>query len=394
MFKVLNFKSFLVILFLPFVSLSSAEAVQKQTSDQDEFAIFEENATDANSKIPSQKNVTVQPKETANLKKETAEQKIERLKKEIKNDSKNISLIVQLAEEFFNKQDYEKCTLLLWKQIDKIDRSGLILLAKAHEKRKEPNEMLRALNLLIGKDNKDSEAYSFIGNAYLLLKKNKDAIENYKKAIELNNKFEPAYIGLVNLYEKRDPPNWYELRILYQDMMEAFGPLARFQRKLCEIDTSDNNPESAIRLCKEAIAKDPKVADPYVFLGTNYKSIGEEALALKTFKKAAADFPKSELAQYQYAKLLEEKKNFLDAMTVYKSGTEADSQSARSWLGLANSTFEMKKFEISLIAFKKACKYDKKNAVAFRRATTILRNQKNTEWLGKFEQASESCTFN
>ncbi|MFM6930350.1 MAG: O-linked GlcNAc transferase, partial [Bdellovibrio sp.] len=65
----------------------------------------------------------------------------------------------------------------------------------------------------------------------------------------------------------------------------------------------------------------------------------------------------------------------------------------RSWLGLASASFDMKKYEVALIAYKNACKFDKKNAVAFRRATTVLRNSRNSEWSGKFESASENCTF-
>lgn len=395
MFNVLNFKSFAVVLFLPFVSFWITEVAYSQTSDQDEFAIFDDGPP-SNKKSSAEKGSSLPPSSVIakDIPKETSEQKIERLKKEIRTGPKNMSLVVQLAEEFFNKKDYDKTTLLLWKHIDKIDRRGLVFLAKAHEKRSEPNEMIRALNIMIGKDSKDAEAYGMMGTAFLLLKKNKDAVENYKKAIELNNKFEPAYNGLITMYEKRNPPNLYELRIIYQDMTEVFGILPRFQRKLCEIDTMDGNSETAIQLCKDAIQKDSSVPDPFVYLGVNYKAIGDDDLAARTLKKAAKNFPKSELAQYHYAKHLEDQKNYIEAMNFYKHATDADTSAARSWLGLATSSFEIKKYELALAAYKNACKHDKKNAVAFRRATTILRNQKNSQWLDKFEAASENCTFN
>ncbi|KYG70798.1 O-linked GlcNAc transferase [Bdellovibrio bacteriovorus] len=345
--------------------------------------------TPVDAKIPETVAATV----STNSSEETSDQKIERLKKEIRSGPKNGALIVQLAEEFYKKEDYEKATLLLWKHVDKIDRKGLVLLAKAHEKRKEPNEMLRALNVLIGKDEKDFEAYSLMGNAYVMSRKTKDAMESYKKATELNPQYEPAYDGLIDLYEKREPPNLYELRILYQDMVQNIGPRPQYLRKLCEINTMDATYEPAVHACNEAIRKDPKVADGYVYLGISQKALGEDDVALKTLKKASKDFPKSELAQYQYGKLLEDQKNYVDAMKQYKAGTEADPQAARSWLGLATSSFEIRKFDLALIAFKNACKYDKKNAVAFRKATTILRNQKNSQWIGKFEDASETCTF-
>lgn len=397
----LNFNRSVFILFLAFVSLLVTEPTRAQTSGQekDEFSLFEEdiNNSPADAKktakpaTPAPTPATAPPPPTAST--ETSDEKIERLKKEIRTGPKNVALIGQLAEELYKKEQYEKVTLLLWKHVDKIDRKSLLLLARAHEKRQEPSEMIRALNVILGKNDKDFESYSLMGNAYVLLRKNKDAMESYKKAVELNPKYEPAYDGLIALYEKRVPPNLYELRILFQDMVENIGARPQYLRRLCEINTMDGTYEPAIQMCKDAIAKDPKVADAYVYLGVCYKAIGEDKTALNTLKKASRDFPQSELAQYHYGKLLEDQKNYVEAMKLYKKGTEADAQAARSWLGLATSSFEIRKFELSLLAYKNACKYDKKNAVAFRRATTILRNQKNSQWVGKFEEASETCTF-
>lgn len=321
------------------------------------------------------------------------EDRIEKLKNDVRKNPKNPTYIYELAEELFKRKEYEKTTLLLWKHIDKIDRRGIILLAKAHEKRNEPIDMIRALNVEIGKDDQDHEAYTWMAKAYVLQRKSKDAMENFKKAVELNPKYEPAYDGLIELYSKREPPNLYELRILYQDMIANIGSRPMYLRKLCEINTMDGTYDAAMTGCKEAIAKDATVADPFVYLGVSQKANGDDATALVTLKKAAQDFPKAEIAQYYYARLLEEQKNYVEAMRFYKQGTEADPQAARSWLGLATSSFEIRKYELSLLAYQKACKYDKKNAVAFRKATSILRNSKNAQWVDKFESSSDNCTF-
>lgn len=423
----LNFNRFLFILFLSFVSFLYIEKTSAQTSAQtssskDEFSLFEDDVKPAPKEAPKAKTAAPKPSPKPSVTAtptpppvaapspapsaapvvaapavpvgpETSDQKVERLKKEIRSGPKNMTLIYQLADELYKREEYEKVTLLLWKHVDKLDRKSLILLAKAHEKRKEASEMIRALNVLIGKDEKDYEAYNLMGNAYVIASKNKDALESYKKSVELNNKYEPAYDSLIDLYEKRDPPNLYELRILYQDMIQNIGPRAQYMRRLCEINTMDGTYDPAIQMCKDAIAKEPKIADPYVYLGIAYKATGEDATALSTLKKASQDFPQSEFAQYQYGKLLEDQKSYVEAMKLYKKGTEADPKAARSWLGLATSSFEIRKFELSLMAYKNACKYDKKTAVAFRKATTVLRNQKNSQWVGKFEESSETCTF-
>lgn len=386
----LNFYRPVMSLFLAFVSLWYIGIGCSSTSVQERDAFDEFN----DDKTPSQiKKANAAPKASPQKPALKPEERIEELKKQIRSQPKNYSLIVDLAEEFYKTAQDDKVTAVLWKHVDKIDRRGLILLAKAHQKRKEPNEMIRALNILLGKNEQDVEALSLIGDAHAMALKNKDALESYKRALEINKQYEPAYNGLVSLYEKREPPNLYELRILFQDMMEAIGPRAQYMRRLCEINTLDGTYDAAIQMCNTAIAKDPKEPESYVYLGLSQKANGDEKLGNKTLQRAAQSFPKSELAQYHHAKTLEEKKSYIEALNTYKKGTDADPKSARSWLGLATSSFEIRKYEISLIAYRNACRFDKKNAVAFRKATTILRNQKNSEWISKFEDASETCTF-
>lgn len=432
----LNFNRLIFTVFLSFVSFLVIDLCSAQAAEQtkDEFSLFEEEmkpattppppvtkptaptvtkpaveapkvekpkvAAPATPAAPSTPETTttaapepVAPPVAATPVAETADEKIERLKKEIRSSPKNSRLIVDLADELYKKEEYEKVTLLMWKHVDRIDRRGLLLLARSHEKRKEPAEMIRSLNVLLGKGDKDYEAFNLMGNAYILQRKTKDAMESYKRSIEINSKYEPAYDGLISLYEKRDTPNLYELRILLQDMVQNIGPRPQYLRKLCEINTRDGTFEPAVQSCKEAIQKEPGVADAYVYLGLSYKALGEDKLAINTLKKVAKDFPKSELAQYHYGALLEGQKNYIDAMKVFKVGTEADAQAGRSWLGLATTSFELRKYEISLMAYKNACKFDKKNAVAFRRATTVLRNAKNNKWIDQFENASDNCTF-
>ena len=386
----LNFNRCMYNLILAFVSFLVIAPSYAQTSGQaaDEFDIFEEEIKGASKSAPTKKSAPANQTPTSAPTLSEAP-----LQKGPVAKSQGKVPVAQMAEEHFKKGEYDKVTALLWPQVDKIERKSLVLLAKAHEKRKEASEMIRALNILIGKDAKDFEAHTLMGNAHLLEKKNKDAMESYKKALEFNARYEPAYDGLIRLYGERKPPNLYELRILYQDMIDAIGARPVYLRKLCEVNTQDNTFEAAIQTCKEAISKDSSVADPYVYLALSYAGMGEDKRAQSGLKKAAKDFPKSELAQFQYAKTLEDQKNYVDAMKVYKAATEADAQSARSWLGLANSSFEIRKYDVALSAYKLACKYDKKTAVSFRRATTVLRNTRNTQWLSQFENSSENCTF-
>lgn len=304
---------------------------------------------------------------------------------------KNTSLIVTKAQEHFDKKEYDKTTTLLWQNIEKIDRSGMILLAHAHEQKKEPDQMVKVLTMLISKNPKDFEAHALLGSAYAIKNKKPDMLESYKAALEINSKYEPAYIGLIKYYEEKN--NYYELRALYQDMIDKIGAKPTYLAKLCEVNTKDHTFEAAIRVCKDAIKKDNNIADNYVYLGLSQKGTDDDKGALITFKNAAARFPKSEFALFTYAKELEEAKNYVESFKYYKAAASAQDTSARAWLGIGMTSMELQKLDIALVGFKKACKFDRKNAAAFRKASAQLIGSKNMEWSKKFSDASEQCSY-
>ena len=136
-------------------------------------------------------------------------------------------------------------------------------------------------------------------------------MESFKSALEVNAKFEPAYNGLIRIYEKKK--NLYELRIIYQDMIKYIGSNAKYSEKLCEINTKDQIYEPAIRDCKLAIRLNDKACDSYVYLGMAYKYIGDESLGIENLIRATAKCPKNDFALLTYGKHLEEKKNYLEA---------------------------------------------------------------------------------
>ncbi len=364
----------------------------------DEFSDFDSPA--APTKVPTSKaspagkKATANPTPVATLSVSTSKPtsaEIERLKEDFRKNPNNFQTLQLLAEDLYQVGQYDKTTALLWKYVEKVDRGGLLLLARAHEKRNEPAQMIKALNILIAKDKKDYDAFYLLGNAYFLQNKNKEALENYRTSIEINPKFELAYLGLVKLYERQK--NLYELRALYQDMLETIGQKAEYLAKICEIETNDGTFEAGLDRCKKAIDKNPENASNYVNLGLSYKGVGQIPEAEKTLKAAANRFPNSEFAQYTYAKVLGDQKNYVDAFSYYKSAAAADAKSARAWLGVATCALELQKLDISIVAFKKACHLDPKNAAAFRKASAQLSGSKNMDWSKKFSEASEQCTY-
>lgn len=394
---ILNFKRCFLFSFLSFVSFSYAGNPQSTPAIEPKV-------------LPSQKIQKLTVKENTaplkvedSLKKDTKinaelkisdDQKIESLKNFLSKNPSNSSKAIELAELYFNQSQTEKATALLWQHIDTLDRKGILLLAKYHEKLQNPGEMARALNILIGRNENDVEAQTLLGVSLKMQKKNSEALESFKKALEINPKFEAAYFGIAEIYEKRSPPNLYELRILFQDMIDNIGPVPIYLHKLCDVNTRDQGAiESSLETCTRATNTDRNNPDSFVNLGVSLKLAGKTEEGIALLKKTAIKFPNSEYAQFTYGTILDEQKNSIEALKYYNSAVVADPKSARSWLGVAENSFTLKKYEEAYQSYRNACKFDRKNAVAFRRATANLRQNKVNEWLSKFESASEGCGF-
>lgn len=304
--------------------------------------------------------------------------------------NKNSSLTSD-AINLYKVRKYREITQLLWKNLDKLSRTDFIVLAKSHEKLNQPKDMVKVLNMLIAKNDKDAEAISLLGNANLLENKQNEAIDQYRQALEINPKYLPAYEELIKIYEERK--NLYELRLIFQDMIKFIGDKAEYISELCRINYQDGIYEPAVKECNSAIQKNKMIPDNYVYLGLSYINMGNEDKGVKYLNAAAKKFKKTELVQYSYANYLMEHKDFLQAKNYFKLATEADIKSVRSWSGLANSLFELKQYQESYISFQRLCSLDRQKVSELRKVANILRNSKDP-WSGKFDQLADRCGLN
>lgn len=278
-------------------------------------------------------------------------------------------------------------------KIENLGRADLLKLGKAYSADNNPQAAIKVFTAALAKNTKDVEAKTLIGAEQLRVantkEKEREALETLKGAIEINQKYLPAYREMIKFYEKRK--NNYELRLIYQDLVERIGAQAEFITHLCKLTTLEGLYDLSEKYCKQGINLDPKDASNFVYRGLALKETGNPDESEKVLKTAAKDFPKSELAQYTYAATQSEKKNYIQAYTYYKRAVKADLNSVPSLLGLAQSALEIQKVEESFDAFQRACRRDRTIVPHVRRARNALRTIKKTDWDKKFEQLAESC---
>jgi tetratricopeptide (TPR) repeat protein len=319
------------------------------------------------------------------------EKRIETLEPKIKKNPKDSKSAIELAHAYYEKKEFAKVTPLLWKFIDELEKTDFYILLRSHNELKQADDLLKVSNLLTSRSPKDFEAFHYQGKAYMMKKKDKEALESYRKAVEANPKYMPSYLSIAEIYDKRK--NLYELRSLYQDMLQVFGPLSEIMTRLCQVNTKDGLADQAEKYCRQAIQKDPNIPENHVNLGLVILQTGDKTKAKEIFKTAAEKFPTSEVAKFQYGNFLDDEKNFIDSYKTYKVCVENNATSERCLLGLGNSAFQIQKLGEAHDAYKKLCTINRNYAVHVRRGLASLRTTGSTDWVQKFQELSDYCSM-
>lgn len=293
------------------------------------------------------------------------------------------------ANTAYQQHQYDKVVELLMPRLSELPRDQIILLGKSQEELKNYTASIKVFSTGVSLDAKDHEMKSLLGSALAKSGKDHDAIQVLKEVQDSFPKEVLSYRYLIEIYTKK--ANRYELRLLYQDMIEKFGEKPEFIGKLCELTTLDGLYDLSLKYCSQGIRQNAREPSNYIYLGLSYKDTGKPAEAEKYLKRAADSFSKSELGQLSYAQYLEEKKNYLLAFQYYKRSVVANKASLKGLLGTGNTGLEIQRLEDALIAFSEACRLDKSSLPPFRRAANTLRLAKNEAWKKKFEAAIEKC---
>lgn len=287
------------------------------------------------------------------------------------------------AQKAYEAGDFPKAEALYWKNIEHLKLPDLRLLMRSAEKNKNYDESLKAANLVLSQIENDEEALTFIGKFHSRRTSQKNsnqlAIEHFKRAIDSNPRYQPAYEALIQHYESRmleqeklkqsKQKNYYELRILYQDMLQVFGDRPEHLTALCKVNSLDAQLDQAQEVCKKAIEKDKNSATAYVFLGKAYSQAEDVENARRYFSIAAEKFKSSDTAQVAWGEFLESQKDYIRAYKAFDLGTQANPKSADAWRGFARTALQLNKIDEGYNAFRKSCDLDPKStAVDLRRA--------------------------
>ena len=270
-----------------------------------------------------------------------------------------------------------------------LSRKGLLLLAEAYHEKKEYLDETRVLETLIARDKNDHVAHHLLAVTHAASGRRDEALKKYEAAKKINPKYLPPQEELLR--EAKRAGFLHDSIQAVQDMIENFGPRARFISELCLLYAHEAFFDKALEVCKDAITRDPKRDLNHVILALVVREKDGPDASEKIFRQAAKQFPRSEPAQWAAGEITLERGNYPSALTYFRRAVKAGAGSARAWNGLARSAFELKKLSEALKAFERTCALERGSMKDFHKATSLLRNRSDLLWVKRFEAGLAKC---
>jgi len=277
-------------------------------------------------------------------------------------------------------------------KIDQLKLSELHKLARSYEFIGAYESALKIYRSIMSQSEKNYESRTRAAFCLYKLKKEKESINLYKEAIELNKSREEAYLGLIQIYEAKK--NKYELRILYQDLIQNVGEKPKYIASVCELSQQEGLHELSKSFCEKGMKLDKESPKSFIHYALMLKETSQIEEAKKILLEAIQKFKNFDEPKISLAQLYEENKSYIEALKYYKLAYEINSKNAISLRGISNNHFELQNFEEALKFFTLACESDKTNTASFKRATNILKKSKinvQQDWAKKYEAAMSFC---
>jgi len=222
-----------------------------------------------------------------------------------------------------------------------------------------------------------AQAWVELGLAQYENKKTDDALDALTTAKRLARKDSRPYIVLANIYEKIR--NYYEARVVYQDMLKLKIENAFAASRLCHLFSIESYYDEALKFCKTAVDLDPNDMNASVTLGKTLVDKGRRQEGLFQLARAATHF-KNEAMPYRVRGMIYlADGNYTMARKDLGVALGLDANDAESAGGLGQAFFESGLYDQALVAYTEAAHLDKKMINELARRARMLSIKRETK---------------
>jgi tetratricopeptide (TPR) repeat protein len=239
------------------------------------------------------------------------------------------------------------------------------------------SDVLSNLDQVLSLEPNSPDVYFFQGEAYRFKGELDDAIASYKKAISLDAKFAPSYLGRSRAYYASKPSRSREALADLKKAVELDPQYAEAYLDLAQIDLDSQDYETALQHLEPVAKISPDSTQLYLLRAQAYLIQGENELALQDAQKAN-QLDQTSLPSYrllaEVALAAGKPELAVPALETYLRYTPRDAQ-AQAWLGGAYAVQE--KPDQAKDAFTRAIEIDQNQFDAYLQRGMLSYQQKD-----------------
>lgn len=291
----------------------------------------------------------------------------------------------------FEKKQYEAIILKWGGQALQLKREEQFLLAQSYFYQKNNKQAIRIYELMLQTNPKDAPAWRKIASLYKEEAKFSEAISALKKAIEINPNYEPAYLELAQSILGYKTKSWYEVRMIYEDLVAKFGLKIEYQREICDLAVKEGQHVAAEEACTKAIKL--KADDTKVLLaqGQLLRDLQKTEQANSFYTNLSVKFDKDFNVQLVCGDYFKAQGKKILAIECYQKANHLQPDYPGLDLHLARLGCEMQNWDLCDEKYRSVCKTNKKIRSEVRVRIKELKDLGATDFINKFEETLKSC---
>lgn len=331
---------------------------------------------------------------------ELNESEVNKLKANIEKNPENMVSRRFLALHYFEKKNWVQVTRHLAPVAENLPTPLLRILAKSYVNLGNIRQAETIIRIPLSAKTVSPESYLLAAEVYaakgrsstinVVSQPAKDLLFETLKTAQLaypNNYL--IYETRINYLEEFVPHYQYEALKVLEDMTKnklKFKP--KHYSMVCKFNHLSGFTKQTTTSCLEAIEKDPSTPGNYIYLGQTHINIGEKEKGMRVLASVGEKFSDSEEALWATADAYYSNKNLPEAFNYFKKATNHPDVKPRDFLGFAKVAFDLKKYDVALMAFDKHCSMTETLDHEFRRASGLL---KSPLWKARFRRKMMNC---
>lgn len=238
------------------------------------------------------------------------------------------------AIEFFN----ESVTL---DSANRFGRSGLsdayTRQASLHLEEDETEKAKFFYEEAVKYDDRNATAYAGLGEVYMALEDEKQALENYEKALAVDPDLTELYAPVGILYYQKPAPDIANAEKYMTKALAAEPNDAQTQYFLGLIRNKQNRLDEALTALRRSLQIDADNAEAHYYLGEIYGKQGKDKEAIAEYQKAVELNPKYVNAWFDLGVAQYNNENFDAAVAAYKKVIELKNDNWDAYANLGDS---------------------------------------------------------